>query len=132
MNRVKLNQLQKKELIIAGSFFALAVALGAFGAHGLEKSLSEKAIATYKTGVQYQFYHAIALFITSFSASLYQLRLHKTFWAFVCGIILFSFNCYLYAITGIKMFALIVPAGGVLFLIGWILYIKTLIQSENI
>jgi uncharacterized membrane protein YgdD (TMEM256/DUF423 family) len=109
----------KRELIIASVFFMLAVALGAFGAHGLKPILTEKAMQTYQTGVQYQFLHAIALFIVSFIGHLYQMRIQLTFWIFTAGIIFFSFNCYLYAFTGVKAFAMIVPVGGLLFLIGW-------------
>ena len=119
----------KRELIIASTFFALAVALGAFGAHGLQTSVSAKAMQTYQTGVQYQFLHAIALFITSFIGSHYQMRVQLPFWIFVAGIIFFSFNCYLYAISGIKLFAMIVPIGGILFLIGWLSIISKLIKK---
>jgi uncharacterized membrane protein YgdD (TMEM256/DUF423 family) len=50
-----MNKLQKRELITAASFFMLAVALGAFAAYGLKSLLTEKGMATYQTGVQYQF-----------------------------------------------------------------------------
>lgn len=121
----------KRELIIAASFFGFAVALGAFGAHGLKAHLSTKAISTYQTGVQYQFLHAIALFIVSFIGSTYNIRIQQSYWAFVGGIILFSFNCYIYAVSGIKTFALIVPLGGLLFLAGWAILIIKLFKSES-
>lgn len=122
----------RRELIIAASFMCLAVALGAFGAHALKAHLSAKAMHTYQTGIQYQFIHAIALFIVSFIGTNYKIRIHRTFWAFVFGIIFFSFNCYLYAITGIKVFAMIIPIGGVLFMIGWLALIIKLFKSESV
>ena len=126
-----INKSIRRELIIASSFFALAVAFGAFGAHGLKAHLSDKALQTYQTGINYQFLHAIGLFIVSFIGSHYKIRIQQSYWAFVAGIILFSFNCYLYAVTGIKIFAMIVPLGGILFLIGWITLIIKLFKSET-
>lgn len=121
----------KRELIIASIFFALAVALGAFGAHGLKPRLSAKAIQTYQTGINYQFLHAIALFIVSFIGVQFKIRFQQTYWAFVMGIIFFSFNCYLYAVTEIKTFAMIVPLGGIFFLLGWLILIIKLFKSES-
>lgn len=122
----------KRELIIAASFFGLSVMLGAFGAHALKAHLSEKAITTYQTGIQYQFLHAIGMFITSFIGHQFKLRIQLPFWFFFAGIILFSFNCYLYAITSVKTFAMIVPLGGVAFIVGWIILITKLVKSESL
>jgi uncharacterized membrane protein YgdD (TMEM256/DUF423 family) len=119
----------KRELLIASLFFLLAVAFGAFGAHGLKATLSDKAMSTFQTGVQYQFLHAIALFITSFIGHLYQMRIQLPFWIFVIGILFFSFNCYIYAISGIKFFAMIVPIGGVLFMIGWLVLMSKILKK---
>jgi len=69
----------------------IAVALGAFGAHGLKKSVDAATIVIFKTGVQYQFYHALALIITGFFAEKFSAKEIK--WAgqsFSGGIILFS------------------------------------------
>lgn len=114
---------QKKMFLIGGISLLLAVLLGAFGAHGLEKTLTEKAIKTYQTGVTYQFYHGFGILIMAIIAGQLSLNLYKTQLAFMLGILLFSFNCYLYAVTGIKTFALIVPVGGVAFIIGWLLFV---------
>ena len=122
----------KKELIIAASFFALAVMLGAFGAHGLKPHLSVKALATYQTGIQYQFLHAIALFIVSFIGHQFKMRIQLPFWFFCVGILLFSFNCYLYAVSSIKTFAMIVPLGGVCFIIGWLTLIVKIFKKETL
>ncbi|MDH5580487.1 MAG: DUF423 domain-containing protein [Bdellovibrionales bacterium] len=109
--------------LLAGTLFLfLAVAIGAFGAHGLESRLSEKLLKTYTTGVTYQFYHALGLLILGvIQLHLGEvLRLALSIYLFMIGIILFSFNCYIYALTEIKLFALIVPLGGLCFLIGWL------------
>jgi uncharacterized membrane protein YgdD (TMEM256/DUF423 family) len=106
-------------------FLGLAVMLGAFGAHGLEKSLSEKAIATYKTGVTYQFYHGFALLILAL-LPVRSFQVKRITLLFILGIFLFSFNCYIYALTQIKTFALIVPVGGVSFIGAWIYLTRSL------
>lgn len=97
----------------------LGVAFGAFGAHGLEKQVSLKALQTFKTGVTYQFYHGFALL---FIGVLIELRknaaslLKRAGLFYLVGVLLFSFNCYFYALTQNKIFALIVhPWWDVLF-----------------
>ena len=107
---------------IGAVFGLLAVVLGAFGAHGLEGTLSDHALARYHTGVEYQFYHVGALLIIGVLAPQLPSKL-LTFagLAFTAGIILFSGSLYVYALTGNKIFGMITPVGGLLFIIGWII-----------
>ena len=101
----------------------LGIALGAFGAHGLTPLLSPLALSTFQTGVTYQNYHGLALLILGILGNLKVLTprsLRAVHYLFLAGIILFSGNCYLYALTQIKLFALLVPLGGLSFLSGWI------------
>ncbi|MGX9933502.1 DUF423 domain-containing protein [Virgibacillus salarius] len=100
----------------------LAVALGAFGAHGLEGRLSEKALSTWEKAVNYQMFHTMALLVTG----LLMMKADPASiiwagWMFFIGIILFSGSLYIYSTTAIKTFAMITPLGGVAFLIGWVL-----------
>lgn len=100
----------------------LAVALGAFGAHGLEGKISEKALNAWEKAVTYQMFHAIALFIVGIIST--KIETISITWAgifFAIGIVLFSGSLYAYATTGIKQLAIITPFGGVFFLIGWII-----------
>jgi len=100
----------------------LAVALGAFGAHGLEGKISEKMIAIWEKAVTYQMFHATALLATGLLMMKYQLTsISAAGWAFLIGIILFSGSLYIYAISSVKFFAIITPFGGVAFLVGWVL-----------
>lgn len=126
-------KLNPKFIIMLGSFFLLlAVALGAFGAHGLEKTLTEKSLATYKTGVQYHFYHGLGLVFVGIIQHIFAgLNFEKVALCFTMGILFFCFNCYIYAITSIKVFAMIVPIGGVFFLIGWGLLALKLYRSAT-
>ena len=107
-----------------GSLFGLlAVIIGAFGAHGLEGSISAHALARYHTGVEYQFYHVAALLCLGTLSLKYDTtpRLLKVSGvAFVAGIILFSGSLYLYALTGITKFGMVTPIGGLAFIAGWI------------
>ncbi len=103
---------------LASLILGLAVVLGAFGAHGLEKVLSEKALSTYQTGVTYHFIHGLALLALAVST----LPRKITRWpvVFFClGLSLFSGFCYIYALTGVKFFAMVVPFGGLSFILGW-------------
>lgn len=120
----------KLALVSSSIFLFLAVALGAFGAHGLEGKVAAKALNTWQTGVTYQFYHALALLgLASLHARFEGLKLTWTYRLFFAGIIFFSFNCYLYTLTGIKTFGMIVPIGGLSFLAGWIFAIKTFVKD---
>lgn len=107
----------------------LAVALGAFGAHGLEGKVSEKAIGTWEKAVNYQMFHTMALLITGLIlAKVDGLSAVWAGWMFLVGIILFSGSLYLYSTTGIKMLAMITPFGGLVFLIGWVLLGYTVVK----
>ena len=117
-------QNESKTILIAGSaLLALAVIIGAFGAHGLKSmvGIGPDLLNTFETGVRYHFYHAFGIMILGLlSMALPELKLKMSFLSFIVGIILFSFNCYFYVISGMKIFAMIVPLGGLLFIIGWL------------
>jgi uncharacterized membrane protein YgdD (TMEM256/DUF423 family) len=111
----------KKALILGSLLLALGVLIGAFGAHGLKNMVTADKLVTFETGVRYHFYHAFGiLFLGAIQQILQTQKFNVPMNAFLVGILLFSFNCYLYALTGIKTFAMIVPVGGMLFVLGWI------------
>lgn len=100
----------------------LAVALGAFGAHGLEGKISESALKTWEKAVNYQMFHTVSVLLTGILLLKTQSSmLLSAGWMFVIGILLFSGSLYLYSTTGVRTLAMITPFGGVAFLIGWIL-----------
>ena len=115
-------------LIIGSVLGGLGVALGAFGAHGLKKIVSPETVATYQTGVQYQFYHTFALFL---AAILYkEFPTNNIVWAgyaFIAGILLFSGSLYVLTFlhdtqsVGLKRIGIITPIGGLFFIAGWVL-----------
>ncbi|WP_188207675.1 DUF423 domain-containing protein [Alkalibacillus aidingensis] len=100
----------------------ITVALGAFGAHGLESKLTEKMMQTWEKAVQYQMFHTTAIFIAAILLVVSEVTTFQTSaWVFLIGIILFSGSLYVYSLTGAKTFAMITPLGGVAFLIGWVI-----------
>ncbi|MYL69640.1 DUF423 domain-containing protein [Halobacillus litoralis] len=118
-------------LILAVINGFLAVALGAFGAHGLEGKVSEKGLDQWGKAVDYQMFHTMALFVTALLMSKIQAgAMTGAGWFFFIGILLFSGSLYIYATSGIKVFAMITPFGGLSFLIGWILLGYAIIKNH--
>jgi uncharacterized membrane protein YgdD (TMEM256/DUF423 family) len=117
----KENNRMQRYITIGAVFALLAVAIGAFGAHGLKDHLSPDELDVYKTGVQYHMFHALAILLvaglnerlSSKKAALWAARL------FVVGIVLFSGSLYALAISGIDILGAITPLGGVAYLAGW-------------
>jgi uncharacterized membrane protein YgdD (TMEM256/DUF423 family) len=115
-----------KLFIIIGAVNAfLAVALGAFGAHGLEGKVPAKYLETWQTGVTYQMFHAVGILIIGIllgnlpASSL----LNWSGWLMLIGIILFSGSLYVLTLTQISVLGAITPLGGVSFLVAWVLLI---------
>jgi len=114
----------QKLFLLAGSIaMALAVTLGAFGAHGLKSKLSAEMLDIFETGVQYHFYHAIGLLIVGLLAQyLPDSPLIKwSGWLMIGGILIFSGSLYVLATTGIRWLGAITPVGGLCFIASWIL-----------
>lgn len=125
--------------IFAGAVLAgLAVAAGAFAAHGLDRYFvtkygeetrivggrevlrSEKYLHDFKTGAEYQMYHSLALLVLGLLPDRRRTVVAQLAgWSFGLGILLFSGSLYVLTITGESRLGMITPLGGVLFLIGW-------------
>jgi len=129
--------------LLSGSLFAaLAIILGAFGAHSLDPYLKNGAMSihdmqVYETAARYQMYHALALIAVGIIARLYgENRLLKaTMWLFVAGIICFSGSLYFLStkgITGIGTGILgpVTPLGGLLFIAGWLCLIVSVVKNK--
>src|SRR5699024_10771957 len=107
----------------------LEVLFGAFGAHGLEGKILEKSIGIWEKAVMYQMFHTGSILAVGLTLMKVQsVSLVWAGWAFFIGIILFSGSLYLYSTTGTKTLAMITPFGGVVFLIGWVLFGYALIK----
>ncbi len=125
-------------LVLGAIFGFIGVALGAFGSHALRSKLTLDRVATFETGVRYQMWHALALFVIviveawtpsggSSSFTLVADRggaplLFAAGWLFAGGIVLFSGSLYAMALTGARGFGIITPFGGLAFLAGWVAF----------
>ncbi|HEX2628349.1 MAG TPA: DUF423 domain-containing protein [Chitinophagaceae bacterium] len=116
-----------KPFLTAGAILGgLAIALGAFGAHGLEKvTTDEKILHSFQTGVQYQMYHALALLAVGVLFEKFPVKWMQ--WAgnaFIIGTLLFSGSLYLLTFLKIQgsstsIVGPITPLGGIVFILGW-------------
>jgi len=109
-------------LSVAAISGLLAVAIGAFGAHGLKAIISPEMLEVYKTGVQYQFYHTFALLAVGILMNFNQSKALKwSAYLFITGMILFSGSLYVLAISGVKALGVITPFGGITWIAAWFL-----------
>ena len=99
----------------------VAVALGAFAAHGLKSRLDPIMLATFETGVRYHMYHALALLAVAWAAARWpSAAVNASGWLFVAGIVLFSGSLYALSLSGVRWLGAITPLGGLAFLAGWL------------
>ena len=121
-------------LLIGATFGFLGVALGAFGAHGLQDRLSPQMLSVFEIGVRYQMYHAFALLFVGFAIRAGQPSRLLTIagWCFAGGIAIFSGSLYALALTGKTTLGAVTPLGGVAFLAGWALLIATSRESRRL
>lgn len=132
------NLTMRKTFLRIGSLMAFfAVALGAFGAHGLKALISPERLEIYQTGVTYQFYHSLGILLVAL-----MIHYRKTSflayagWLFTIGIFFFSGSLYLLAIRDWAGFQAswlgpITPIGGVLFLAGWLMVFSSTFQDRK-
>ena len=100
----------------------LAVALGAFGAHGLKGRVDADLLQIYETAARYQMYHALALLAVGVAARLFpSTAVQAAGWCFVLGIALFSGSLYTMTFTGLRWLGAVTPLGGLAFMAGWAL-----------
>src|SRR5258705_7574443 len=127
-----------KGFVMTGALLgAIAVALGAFAAHGLKKIVPAETVQIFQTGVQYQLYHALALLLTGL---LYEKCSQKyariAGYLFIAGIILFSGSLYTLTIgkvaevTALDKAGVITPLGGVCFIAGWLFLFFAAMKSK--
>ena len=115
-----------KAFIIVGAINAfLAVALGAFGAHGLKDRLDAHYLEIWKTGVTYQMFHALGILVVAMLLGRFATSSLFTWsgWLMLAGIILFSGSLYVLSLTKVGILGAITPLGGVCFLAAWILIV---------
>ena len=130
----------KKSIVILGALFILlAVILGAMGAHALKEILSPKNLDSFETAVRYQMYMGLAILMLGLNYTKFRKRKFNVFIGFlIAGVLLFSFSIYglvwadATGMIGLKKgIGPITPLGGMLMIIGWILFILQFIKTKN-
>jgi uncharacterized membrane protein YgdD (TMEM256/DUF423 family) len=106
-----------------GLLMALAVAMGAFGAHGLRNRLDAYSMGVYEKAVFYHFVHALGILLVSVLARTNAISItgqSRAAWLLLIGIIVFSGSLYALALTGVRILGAITPIGGLAFILGWL------------
>ena len=113
---------------------ALAVSLGAFGAHTLRDRLDAYSISVYERAVFYHFVHALGLLIAGLlgrAQAISGAALALVCWLLLAGIVLFSGSLYLLAVTGVRLWGAVTPFGGVSFIAGWVVLAVALLRPPR-
>lgn len=125
--------MNSKTIISIGAIFmALAVALGAFGAHVVQEILSPDRFEVYQTAVEYHFYHALGLLLLG----LISYQFHPNIWlsmsgySLMSGILIFSGSLYLLTLTDTGWLGAITPIGGAAFIFGWIFLVIGVLKED--
>lgn len=109
-----------KLLLMLGAIdAALAVTLGAFGAHGLKERVSAARLDVWHTACEYQFYHALGILLIVLLAAQFSTQLLPAAWALLAGSIIFSGSLYLLVLTDTAWLGAITPIGGMTLIVGW-------------
>jgi len=113
---------------------ALAVIIGAFGAHALRARMDAYSTGVYETAVMYHFFHAIGILVVSMMPKAGFLSQAQTTWVcalLAAGIVLFSGSLYILAVTRISILGAITPFGGISFIGGWLLLAWSLLRNQR-
>jgi len=117
-----LTKQSKTFLQISSILMAIAIGIGAFGAHGLKPYLDDYGLSIYAKAISYEFYMTIGLFIISFISIIIpnSAKVKIAFYLVLSGMLVFSFSLYILSITKIMWLGAITPVGGILMITGWI------------
>lgn len=129
--------MDKKILIWAGIFGVLAVFLGAFASHGLKSMIDPDQLASFQTGLRYQFYHCLFLLYLGNEQRIGRDFKKWIYYLVVVGVIFFSFSIYGLATNDLtnfnfKTIAMITPVGGLLLAGAWLIFIYAIVRSVEI
>lgn len=115
-----------KNIVVSASVLtALTIVMGAFGAHSLKGLVTPERLIIFETGIRYQMYHALALFVLGVAPIIPEHTKRLVFWFFLSGILFFSGSLYLLALKeqvsfDVSFLGPITPIGGLLFVVGWL------------
>jgi uncharacterized membrane protein YgdD (TMEM256/DUF423 family) len=123
--------ISRKFMMLGGLLAALAVTLGAFGAHALTGMVSEARLATWQTGVEYHLFHAAGLVLVGLTADRYpgSAMLRWSGWIMFAGVIIFSGTLYALVLMDMAWLGAVTPLGGASLIIAWLFYIVGVVKS---
>lgn len=113
---------------------ALAVGLGAFGAHGLKNRLDAYSMSVYERAVFYHFIHALGILLVALLARtnfISPAGEQRVAWLLLIGIVVFSGSLYALAISGIRVLGAITPVGGLAFILGWLVLVYEAMRAQR-
>lgn len=117
---------------VGAVFGFLAVATGAFGAHGLQDRLDPHMLTIWETAARYQMYHALALLaLGAWAVRNPNASVALPAWAFTIGTVVFSGSLYVLALSGIKILGAVTPFGGIALMIGWVSFAVQAFRSSQ-
>jgi len=127
-----LNKTSKNFFAVGAFLMALAIAIGAFGAHGLKAIVTPEMLKIYHTGVEYHFYNTLGLFALAVLLNFKQniKKLVISCWLIVIGLLIFSVSLYFLVILNIPILGAITPIGGTLLIIAWLLATYSIIKEN--
>lgn len=128
--------MDKKVIAIAAVLGAVAIILGAFGAHGLKKLITPELITVFETGVKYQIYHALFLLFVGSTALVSEKAKKAILWLVVSGVVFFSGSIYFLACNSLFSFdfakiAFVTPVGGLLLILAWAVLFLHIIKRKG-
>jgi len=119
---------------IGAVLMAIAVGMGAFGAHGLRNRLDAYSMSVYEKAVFYHFVHALGILLVSLLARTNAISVAgqaRVAWLLLIGIIIFSGSLYALALSGIRILGAITPIGGISFIAGWLLLAYEAVRARE-
>lgn len=127
--------MDRKIIAVAAFMGAVAIVLGAFGAHGLKEVLNESQLATFETGVKYQMYHALFLLFVGTMNLITETTKKTILWLVSAGVLFFSGSIYLLStatVTGlsVKFLGPVTPLGGMLLIAAWLLLFAKILGKK--
>ena len=126
----------KNSMALGAYSMALAIVLGAFGAHGLKNIVSANSVEIFNKAVYYQVIHSLGILVTAYvlkgEKALKTLRM-----LFLSGIVGFSGSLYLLTFADMLPIALkqvvgpITPIGGMFFVASWVYFAMVFRKETN-
>ncbi len=120
---------------VGALLMALAVAMGAFGAHGLRNRLDAYSMSVYEKAVFYHFVHALGILLVALLArteAITPAGQARVAWLLFIGIIIFCGSLYVLALSGVRMLGAITPIGGLAFIIGWLALVYEALRVQRV